>query len=695
VYKRSGGLYLCLLCLAIQGTAHAAGDDDDLAGAYGGKDFISIATGSRKPVARAPAVASVITADDIKATGATDVDEALESVPGLHVSRSLAGLNPIYSVRGIYTQYNPQVLVMINGIPITDLYGGDRSQAWGGLPVADIARIEVIRGPGSALYGADAFAGTINIVTKTADDIHGTEIGARAGTYHTRDGWLLHGGQWGTIQGAFSLEVRRSDGDHGTVDADYQTFFDSLFATSASNAPGPLQAQRDSIDARLDLARGDWRLRLGYQGRRNLGTGAGIAQALDSQGAIDGERYNGDLTFHTLGYSDNLDVTAQLSYFNTQLAADLVLFPPGAFANAYPQGMIGSPTRREQHLRLNGNLLFTGWTQHRVRVGAGVNYDDLYSVGESKNFSGAGVPFPGSPPPVLDVSGVPGLVYIQPHTRTVVYGLAQDEWAVARDWELTAGVRYDHYSDFGNTVNPRLALVWQTTYNLTSKLLYGRAFRAPAFSELYNINNPVALGNANLQPETIDTVELAWDWRPTPGLRAGVNIFHYEMGDIIRFIPDPAPAPTTTAQNSGDQHGNGMEWEFAWKASTRVQLSGNYAYQRSIDEANQSDVGYAPEQHAYARLDWGMTRTWRANAQANWVATRKRSAGDTRDTLADYTVVDMTLRYEPSGSVWSTALSVRNLFDHQAREPSPAPGVIVNDLPLPGRALYLELRVQP
>ena len=85
------------------------------------------------------------------------------------------------------------------------------------------------------------------------------------------------------------------------------------------------------------------------------------------------------------------------------------------------------------------------------------------------------------------------------------------------DWYLTAGVRHDQYSDFGGTTNPRLALVWDTAYNLTSKLLYGQAFRPPSFSELYNINNPVGQGNPNLKPETNQSVELALPGRrPAP-----------------------------------------------------------------------------------------------------------------------------------------------------------------------------------
>ncbi|MDP3418316.1 TonB-dependent siderophore receptor, partial [Falsiroseomonas sp.] len=195
VMKRSiARLVAAALAVAWAGAcADQGGEEEDLALAYGDKSFITIASGVRQPIARAPSVATVVTAEDIADIGAADLDEVLETVPGLHVARAGAAYNPIYTIRGIHTQYNPQVLMLVNGIPVTSVYTGNRSQIWGGMPVENIARIEVIRGPGSALYGADAFSGVINLITKTAADINGTQIGVRAGSFRSRDAWVQHG----------------------------------------------------------------------------------------------------------------------------------------------------------------------------------------------------------------------------------------------------------------------------------------------------------------------------------------------------------------------------------------------------------------------------------------------------------------------------------------------------------------------
>lgn len=635
---------------------------------------------------RAPSVATVLTAEDIEAIGAADLDEVLETVPGLHVARSPSGYNPIYTIRGIHTQYNPQVLMLVNGISITSVYIGDRSNIWGGMPVENIARIEVIRGPGSALYGADAFSGVINIITKTAADLDGTQLGLRAGSFNSRDAWVQHGGEWGGFDVAAYLRMGATDGQRQIISADALsgTPFPSL-------APGPVNLGRDAIDARLDLARDQWRLRAGLQQRDNLGTGAGVASALDPKGKNFGERISTDLTWQDANFVRDLDVTAQASYLHITEQSDLTLYPPGF--PGFPDGVIGNPSKWERHLRFNLSAAYTGFHSHQLRFGAGTQDDDLYRTRETKNFTLVPIPggfFPAPLGSVVDVSD--SAPFLRPHSRTVNYVYAQDEWGFTQDWYLTAGVRHDRYSDFGATTNPRLALVWETAYNLTSKLLYGRAFRPPSFSELYIINNPVGLGNPSLKPEAIESVELAFAWQPASALQANLNLFRYRMKDILRFVQNPDGS--ATAQNAGQQRGQGMEVELAWEASQSLRLSGNYAQQRSIDAATDRDAGNAPRHHLYARADWRFKPGWTLNTQLNNVADRKREPTDTRPAIADYRTVDITLRNQERSSDWDFAFTVRNLFDADAREPSPSPGPIANDLPLAPREWRFELRHQ-
>jgi outer membrane receptor protein involved in Fe transport len=690
---------LCLIYCCVDAIAQDAQREDEkaLLQIYGDEEMLSIATGNKQPIAKAPAVATVITAEDIKAMGATDIDEVLESVPGLHVARNPAGYNPVYTIRGIYSGQNPQVLVLINGIPITNLFLGNRNDIWGGMPVQSVARIEVIRGPGSAIYGADAFAGVINIVTKTKEDINGTEIGGRAGSFDTYDGWALHGDTWGGFEVAAMIEYHNTNGQRQIIGSDAQTFYDGVYGTRASLAPGPVNLQRDNLDAHLDVSRGNWRLRGGLQHRSDFGTGAGVAQALDPHGRFASDRWNADLTYHNPELTENWDVTAQLSYFDTSVTVqrNVLLYPPNAFGGTFPEGVIGNPEVFERHARANISGFYSGFDQHLLRIGMGFNYNSIYDVQEIKNYALQ----PGRPPvPLQALTNVSdtSAIFLTPGNREDYFAFLQDEWNFAKDWELTAGVRYDHYSDFGNTVNPRFALVWETRHNLTTKLLYGRAFRAPSWAETRNINNPVSLGNPSLRPETINTIELAFDYRPVDKLRLGLNLFNYWWSDIIRFVPDPG-ATTITARNTGQQTGRGLELEADWHLTPALSLMGNYSFQHSIDESTNHDSGYAPRHKVYARVDWEFLPDWHLNPQIDWVIDRQRPAGDNRSDIGDYAWADLTLRRKHLLDHWEVAFSVRNLFNSDAREPSPAgtpgnPALIPNDLPLPGRYFYGEVR---
>ncbi|CAD6878459.1 TonB-dependent receptor [Methylomonas albis] len=706
-------LVTCCACLII-GSAHAQPvsteeEEKALSQIYGTEDMVSIASGYKQPISKAPSIATVITADDIKQMGATDIDEALESVPGLHVERNTIGYNPIYTFRGIYSQFNQQVLMMINGIPITNSYTGSRGEVWGGMPIRDIARIEIVRGPGSAVYGADAFAGVINVISKTKQDIEGTEVGGRVGSFDTYDGWGLHGGEWAGFDVALAFEYHKTAGQNAMVDADLQSQFDSLLGTHASLAPGPLNLSRDNLDARLDLARGNWRFRGGLQHRSDLGNGSGIAQALDPVNRYASDRWNADITYHN-GDIENWDLTTQASYFETsqEIERNLTLFPAGATlpigANGqigagapvtFPSGYIGNPEVWERHVRINQTFAYGGFQAHQLRSGIGFNYDSLFKARVSQNFGidpATGTPIPSLPGiPLTDVSGT-SATFIPEVDRKVAYLFLQDQWNFANDWSLTAGARYDRYSDFGNTFNPRAALIWEASYDLTAKLMYGSAFRAPSFQEMYIINNPAQLGNSALRPETMENVELGFDYRPTDSLRLGLNFFNFWWKDIIRFVPD-ANATTSTAQNTGTQQGYGTELEAEWQAADSLKIIGNYAYQRSRDQALDRDSGYAPHHQVYLRLNWEFLPDWQISPQVKWIVGRDRSFGDTRKPVADYTWVDVTLRRQNLAKHLEVAFSVRNLFDVSAREPSLAgnPAAIPNDLPLAPRSFYGEI----
>ena len=685
------------LLLACSQGVLALEEEEDLGLSFGEKATVSIATGGQQLLARAPAVASVITAEEIRNMGAKDIDEVLVKVPGLHVSKSEYMSSSQYLIRGMTSTYNPQVLMLMNGVPMTSLFLSNRTDFGTSLPVENISRIEVIRGPGSALYGADAFSGVINIITKNAKEIGGTRYGIGVGSFNTQNAWVQYGGELGAVEVASYLRVGKTDGQHRTITADAQTGIDKLYGSSASLAPGPLREGYSAIDGQVDMSYENWRWRLGYRLRDDIGTGPGVADSLDPSGKARSERFSTDLIWHDGEFAQDWDVTAQMSFMDqaNTVISPLLLYPAGAFGGTFANGVLAAPSKWERALRTSANFVFSGWEDHKVRFGIGHDVQQIYRITESKNYS---VTIGGLGPQLNPLGSYRDVSSTSPFMKTGIrrinYLYGQDEWNFTRDWTLTAGLRHDRYSDFGATTNPRLALVWDTSQTVTTKFLLGRAFRAPSWVEQYNINNPVALGNPNLKPEIVTTAESAVTWQARSDLQLSANIYRYQWNDIIRFVPNATANTGSTAQNAGKQHGHGVELEATWDMNRELRFTGSISAQRSIDEATGKDAGLAPERRYFVQSTWRATPLWVLDTTVNYVADRKRQPGDTRAPLADYTTVDLALRRERVFGNWELRASVANLFNTNVLEPtlwSTNSANLPNDLPMPGRTWYLQL----
>jgi iron complex outermembrane receptor protein len=666
--------------------------EEELALVYGDRDTVSIVTGDQLSLRRAPAVATVITAAMIEEMGATDLDQVLQSVPGLHVSRASNTWSPLYILRGVYHNFNPQTLMLLNGTPVTTGLVGNKGNIWGRYPVSHIARIEIIRGPGSALYGADAFSGVINIITKGPAELNGSRAGLRVGSNRTRNAFAQHGGSAADVEYALFASRYRTDGPDARIEADAQTRNDTIFGSKVSLAPGRIAAQSDGTDLGTETAWGKWRWRAGYK-YRNVGSGSGVAQALDVTGSEVSKRVTSELSWADPQWHADWAAGATLAYMNykQQFKSPLALYPPGARfpTGVFTNGMLGAPGTSERTWRASAFLVYSGWDNHRLRLGAGIDDLNMYAVYEVKNFTflSNGLPVPaGEYKPYTGA-----LAFMTPQRRKVRYAYVQDEWQLGKDWALTAGVRHDRYSDTGSTTNPRIALVWDASVDVTAKLLYGHAFRAPAFNELYSINNPIAIGNPSVRPETVRSSEAAVTWQPARNARVNFNVFYYAMSDILRLTPNVAAGTGQLYANTPGQHGRGAELEGQWELSRQLSLTGGMSWQRSTDDRAAVDAGYAPHRKLYARAEWRIDRDWMLAPQLHHVGGRARPPGDLRKPIGDYTALDLALRYGAGKGPWRVSASIHNLTDADIREPSQAPGLnIPNDLPQGGRTFSLQ-----
>lgn len=693
--------------------AHAADDIFDFSlSELSQMQLVTIATGSVTPIDRAPATAYVVTASDIRNMGARTLDDVLASVPGIHVSASsLNRLDSVYSIRGIHTGFNPHVLLLLNGVPVQYSLQSSRPMLLR-LSMAGVERIEVIRGPGSAIYGADAYAGVVNVITRgqnasaIAPAAPVAQAGARAGSFGLTDLWFDTQSQWQGLDVAWSGSYLTSNGDKGRiVDSDLQSQFDQMLGTQASLAPGALATAYESLDTRLALGGERWRSHFWGLISRDAGLGAGGAQALDHTGSEDADIFLADINYQINSDPDGWENNLQASYFYYDQNVNFVLFPKNSrlpigddgninfgaqYFHDFPQGVIGRPRSVATEGKVDWIAGYRGWQDHRLRIAVGWRGQDL-RTNESKNYG----------PGVLDAQHIHsasgnGLVnvshsdyvYLADSSRTIGYFSLQDEWSLPHGLALTTGVRYDEYSDFGSTTNPRVALVWPVNSRATFKLLYGSAFRAPSFSELGYKNNPVSLGSANLRPEKIDTLELSLAYRWNNQWNSQVTLYNYVAKDLIEFTPN-ADEHSKTARNARDQDGYGMEWELYWQPSNGWKVAASYALSQAEDGDTGAAIADAPGTLAKLSSDMLLAPDWHLQVQWNYAGDRKRAVDDPRAAVANANRFDVTLRRERLLPQVDLTLALRNALNRDVREPSG--GEMRHDYPMEGRSAWLEL----
>ena len=642
--------------------------------------FSTIASGHLEAISKAPGVVSVITSSDIRAMGATHLDEVLETIPGLHVARSdLSRLEPVYSIRGIHSGFSAQVLFLFNGVEFKNPYSGGLPAAFR-LPLNGIERIEVIKGASSALYGANAYSGVINIVPKKVRDYSPTIAEVRLGSFGSQDFTVQH--QYKNALGAgyfLSLEHQSSDGDSKrTISEDLQSSIDLDQGTTASLAPGSLNTNYSVTNLHLNVEDDLWSWNNWLWHQNGGGTGQGVARALDKDGYNDSTSIMSHLQYRRIiDHGWSVESNFSLNYLNNKnhfkIFPDNSLIPIGSDGNPFTsssspvlftEGVIGKPHYTTRKTYADLAYQYIGIEDHILRFQTGGQYTTI-KTSERKNY-GPGV-LDGSETIVdgslSDVSDQP-YVYLDDRQRHSIFLAFQDQWSVSDDWTLTWGGRWDRFSDFGSIFNPRLGLVWEVDRDITAKLLYGEAFRAPSFSELYLKNNPSGLGSPNLDPERIKTYEMVLDYQAWSDLRVISSIYHYKAEDLIE---NKLAGSVFKFQNTAQQEGYGFEVESYWRANDALNLKAQYSYQHSENSDTGEAVADVPNHTAYLAVDYRLSDQWRLHLNNHWIGSSFRASGDSRDKLSGYswTTLKLTKAFDPEGL--SVALIVKNLLDENAR----------------------------
>lgn len=654
--------------------------DDDIEHSFGTSEAVTLATGYTQALFEAPATATVLNSADLRALGARSLHDALDLVPGYLVSTG-DGRDTVTTVRGITSR----TLILVDGVPVPGTLL-QPYQSLDNLLLHNVQRLEIVRGPASSIYGADAVAGVINIITKTAAH-DGNEVGVSGGSFNTYEAWYLQAFKVREADVSVYVGGRSTDWTKEIVRADGQSVLDIRFGTHASNAPAVLPSHRDLLEARVDAVLGAWTFRAHYLDVYNWQTA--FTYAISERSTADTRLFGGTV-LHKAALSAIWELSSFIDYGRTDQPADGEIYPPGAFGGAFPDGVLTAYDIGNARIRAETAALFSGWNRHTLRFGGGAQRSEFRINQEDRNFiirGGQLIPT-GIFGPRGGVNDAPGLPDVN---QDNYYLYVQDQWAIANDWNITAGARADYYTEIGTTINPRLAVVWNARQDLTFKMLYGRAFRPPTVFESHSEGVYTAKGNPNINPTTLDSIEASGNFR-TAKMSTTLTTFWYQQDDLIQIVSDSTSPRGTAYTNRGTETGDGAEIEITVELPFRLRLHGGYAYQERHGASVKDNVNLRFNARHSVNVDlmWQPTREWSAGLTSLSLLGRQRAASDTREPASGYMLVNASITRRNVAETVDISLAVRNLFDKEASTQSESPTSAPYDIPLPGRGLFIE-----
>jgi iron complex outermembrane receptor protein len=538
-----------------------------------------VVTASKKlqKITDAPSIISVHTRQDIEMMGVTSLIDVLKFVPGIETSMGPDGHYRL-AIRG--ARKNGIVLVLINGHRFNDFYNG---MPLYDIPVGCIERIEVVRGPGSALYGTNAVAGVINIFTVKNEK----SILASGGTNSYYQGNVNYSigeeednykfsisGGYKSTEGANAF-IRKDTGSIGsslfnsTVEKWDLTYGEKKSKTNRFLKDGYFQTWINYDSFHLNAFgifrnQGSWISPIYYAVRNSdfknnqILWDAYYEYQLSKTLIITPKIYS-DLVIH--------DYLIQFEPENSQAKVGGDVFRDGKLAKEKYTGLnLGSDIQINYYLNRKFDII-TGLVYENISM---IDYD------LTRNYKIVGEEYK------EEFGNYDNVSFDQKNkTRDIWAYYLQGDFT----WEILnilSGIRYDHYSDFGQSFNPRAGLVVKPIRELTLKALYGQAFRAPTFQELYDNTSPKMdysgiEGNLDLEPETVRTSELGIEIILWKFILRG-NGFYNQNYNLIGIYDPNGNGGIGTYENIGDTESFGGETELVVFIIKTLKLFINYSY---------------------------------------------------------------------------------------------------------------------
>lgn len=617
---------------------------------FGNLPVVEAASLHAQTLEEAPANVTVVTEADIRKYGYRTLGEVLASARGFFVESDR--IYQYVGTRGLSRlgDYNTRFLVMLNGHPLTEqVYNSNGSFGQDlGIDMDLVARVEIIRGPTSALYGSNGILANINIVTKSPVDFDRLRVTTETGSFGEKKAGfassLYLGGGANLLvsasvfnNGGASLRFPGVDSEVTGVDGEkgYHTFanliwrnwtFTALFSNREKQPPVPWGTAAAMFQRGNKVSDSQDYLLAGH--RSNLGPGKLFLQLYYDQYKYDDRFY-------------------------------LPLDSPGSFQDlrSLARGnSVGSQLSWQTELRGIGELTLGTQVDGQLRNLQQDYY--VYPVAER-------------------------LTYIS-HPNLTAAGFVQQQWKVSRVLTLYGGVRLDRSINFSGSLSPRLAAVYQPSAKTVYKLVYGRPFRNPSeFEEYYTDGGISFLPNPNLRPETAQTAELSVERKLRPNISLIVNAYDYRIDHMIEanFLP----GDVQRFENAGRYLSRGVELEIGGKARG-VEAAASYSYQHVWESTDPTQTNNVPQSLGkfHAAMPLARERVWLSCA-FQYMSRRATLADDWTRPVA---LGDVTLSTRRLHSDFDFVVGIRNLANWHYSDPS---GLALDQMPANGRSFFVKL----
>jgi iron complex outermembrane receptor protein len=571
-----------------------------------------------EPLFQAAAAVSVLTGDEIRRSGARNLPEALRQVPGLTVAR-IADINTyVVSSRGFADRLSDKLEVLVDGRSLyTPLFSGvfwDTAE----VPMADIERIEVIRGPGATLWGTNAVNGVINVVTRSAADTRGGLLNAAAGTQEPNSVTLRTGTAVGDV-GDVRLYAR-----HIERDAVENGDGAELYTTQRYGGAG---------------VRTDWRI--------------GAGQRLTVAGDIyDGSRQD---TFQAPPQTGEVETSG--GNLRTEWAWQASADSEFSLRAYYDHSKREIPTNVFRERRDTGDLEL----QHRI---VGQRNTLVYGLNYRHSHDRTGE----APPYVF--------IFV-PSSETLQYygGFVQDQFLITPSLELTAGSKIEHNDYTGWEAQPTVRLGATLGESLFAWGAVSRAVRTPnRLDHDGAVFNPgFRVGNPDQKPEELLAYEIGTRLFVTDSLSGDLALFYNDYDDLRSSEANP---PFGRYGNGLKGIGTGAELTLAWHPLDAVDVRASYA-QLHLDlktkpgstatAAPRATERLAPEHQARLRVSWQPAPGWSTDAFLRYQSSLSRTYPGGDRTLPGYIELNLRAAWRPWPNL-EFALVGENLLDNSHGE---------------------------